>query len=80
MFGASFLCGTLKKSLPETKIWLSREFFADMLQATMQERRLHCGKVVAMRRAASGDGAALFEFAVYVAVLIQLFGGLCVIG
>ena len=47
--------GTLEKSIPETKMWLNREFFADTRQATMQERRLHCRNVVAMSRATSGD-------------------------
>jgi hypothetical protein len=36
---------------------LSREFFADMLQAVMQEKWLHCGNVAAIRRATVDDGA-----------------------
>jgi hypothetical protein len=50
-----------------------------MLQATMQDRWLHFGNVVAMGRAAFGDDVLPCLSAVYVAVWIQLFGGLCLL-
>jgi hypothetical protein len=39
-----------------TKMWLSIEFFAEILLAVMHERWINCGNIAAMRRAASGDG------------------------
>jgi len=59
---------------------LNREFFVGMLQATMQEICFIVERCGDEERATLGDRASFFEFAVYVTVLIQLFGGLCLIG